>query len=91
MNQKKTETTLIRNFLYPKYGPGQLWEVVAKKIVEKGGEIFMHHKVVGVENDKNIFESVLVKDDKLGIEKTVKGDYLFSTIPIHTLSKSSNK
>lgn len=86
--QKKTETTLIRNFLYPKYGPGQLWEVVAKKIVEKGGEIFMHHKVVGVENDKNIFESVLVKDEKLGIEKTYKGDYFFSTMPISILIQS---
>ena len=41
ISQKKTETTLIRNFLYPKYGPGQLWEVVAKKIEEKGGKVLL--------------------------------------------------
>ena len=64
------------------------FQLVAKKIVEKGGEIFMHHKVVGVENDKNIFESVLVKDEKLGIEKTYKGDYFFSTMPISILIQS---
>ena len=30
--QKDTATTLIQRFLYPKYGPGQLWEEVAKII-----------------------------------------------------------
>ena len=25
--QKKTETSLIEKFLYPKFGPGQLWEL----------------------------------------------------------------
>ena len=39
INQKKTETTLIEQFLYPKLGPGQLWEEVARQIKEKGGEI----------------------------------------------------
>jgi len=86
--QKETETTLIRNFLYPKYGPGQLWEVVAKKIEEKGGEILLYHKVVGVENVKNIFKSVQVINEKLGTEKTIKGDYFFSTMPISKLMQS---
>ena len=30
--QKETETSLIEQFLYPKYGPGQMWEVVAAKV-----------------------------------------------------------
>ena len=29
MAQKKTETSLIEKFLYPKFGPGQLWEHAA--------------------------------------------------------------
>ncbi len=37
--QKKTDTSLIERFLYPKYGPGQLWEHVANKVVAGGGEI----------------------------------------------------
>ncbi len=88
--QKDTETTLIRNFLYPKHGPGQLWEEVAKKVVAKGGEIHMNHKVIGMHNeDKNIV-SADIKDEKTGKVKTVKGDYFFSTMPITELIHSIN-
>lgn len=34
---KNTETSLIEYFLYPKYGPGQLWTKVAELVEEKGG------------------------------------------------------
>ena len=37
--QKHTDTSLIERFLYPKFGPGQLWEHVADKVVAGGGEI----------------------------------------------------
>ena len=45
MSQKGTDTSLIERFMYPKFGPGQLWEHVADLIVEKGGEIHMGWKV----------------------------------------------
>src|SRR3984957_5397870 len=35
--QKGTETSLIEKFLYPKYGPGQLWEYVAEDVKRSGG------------------------------------------------------
>ncbi|HBG49032.1 MAG TPA: hypothetical protein DDW90_05935, partial [Cyanobacteria bacterium UBA9971] len=44
VNQKNVETSLISQFLYPKYGPGQLWEQVAEIIKQKGGEIHLNHK-----------------------------------------------
>lgn len=31
-NQKNVETSLIERFLYPKFGHGQLWEMVATNI-----------------------------------------------------------
>jgi len=37
--QKTTETSLIEKFLYPKLGPGQLWEHVAELVKKAGGEI----------------------------------------------------
>ena len=36
---KQVETSLIEEFYYPKKGPGQLYEAMAKKIREMGGEI----------------------------------------------------
>src|SRR4051812_10522599 len=43
--QKDTETSLIEQFLYPKFGPGQLWEEVARQVQEMGGIIHMHYEV----------------------------------------------
>ena len=39
--QKGTDTSLIERFMYPKFGPGQLWERVAELVVSGGGEIHM--------------------------------------------------
>ncbi|HOY38787.1 MAG TPA: NAD(P)-binding protein, partial [Bacteroidales bacterium] len=39
VSQKNTETSLIELFLYPKYGPGQLWEAIAVDIAQKGGDV----------------------------------------------------
>ena len=53
ISQKQVETTLINYFLYPKYGPGQLWEEVAKKIRDKGGKVFHSHRVERIFYDEN--------------------------------------
>jgi protoporphyrinogen oxidase len=37
--QKESETSLIEQSLYPKLGPGQLWDEVARQVKEMGGEI----------------------------------------------------
>lgn len=36
-----TQTSLIEKFIYPKYGPGQMWETVARQFVEAGGVLHM--------------------------------------------------
>ncbi len=35
-SQKRTETSLIERFLYPKFGPGQMWEEVARQVTRAG-------------------------------------------------------
>lgn len=81
---KKTETSLIEEFKYPKYGPGQLWETVAKKIENLGGTIYKNAKVTKLyKNEKNIIESIAYEKD--GNEIIVKGDYIISSMPIKDL------
>ena len=53
IEQKNTDTSLIEQFMYPKLGPGQLWETVAVLIEEKGGIIIRNSEVVEI----NISES----------------------------------
>ena len=38
-HSKKVETSLIEEFYYPKFGPGQLYELMAKRIEEMGGKM----------------------------------------------------
>ncbi|MBO5531133.1 MAG: NAD(P)/FAD-dependent oxidoreductase [Fibrobacter sp.] len=85
IRQKDTETSLIGQFLYPKFGPGQLWETVAEKVQEMGGEIRMKSKVVGVNRsaDGKRVESVVV--DHGQYTETVACDYFLSTMPVKEL------
>ena len=84
INQKEVETTLIGQFLYPKFGPGQLWEEVAKKVVEKGGEIYFNHKATRCQiNEKNITSIEFITDAGAAVKKS--GDYFFSTMPVKDL------
>ena len=39
--QKNVETSLIEQFVYPKYGPGQLWTLAAERVQALGGEVLM--------------------------------------------------
>ena len=76
IRQKDTETSLIGQFLYPKFGPGQLWETVAEKVQELGGEINMNMKVVGVNRDASgkRVESVVVESmDSMGVKRVADG------------------
>ncbi len=85
IRQKDTETSLISRFLYPKYGPGQLWNEVARIIKEKEGEINLCKKVVGINFDENKITELIIKDEKTGKEIIEKGDYFLSTMPVKDL------
>lgn len=81
--QKNTETSLIEKFLYPKLGPGQLWEEVARQVIEKGGVILKDHSITGMELHNNRIQKVFVNQGGISLE--FSGDYYFSTMPIKDL------
>ena len=85
--QKGTDTSLIERFLYPKFGPGQLWEHVAEKVVAMGGEIHMGWKVVGIEADGERVVAVDVVNDA-GETRQFEGDYFLSTMPMRDLVRA---
>lgn len=87
IEQKETETSLIEQFLYPKLGPGQLWEEVARQITELGGEIRLNHTVKEIIVDNQQITGVKVIGPE-GTEITLKGDYILSSMPIKDLIRS---
>ena len=80
---KKIETSLIEEFWYPKYGPGQLWETLADKIETLGGKIQKGYLVknLNLENNKITSVECLVNGN---IEK-IEGDIFISSMPIKDL------
>src|ERR1700744_5068920 len=47
IGQKNIDTSLIEQFMYPKLGPGQMWETVAKIVEENGAIIIKNSDVIG--------------------------------------------
>lgn len=80
--QEKTETSLIRRFIYPKYGPGQMWEEVAEIVKAKGGELHLKHKVIGLKSKGDRIVEAQIRDEVTGEVTTTGADYFFSTMPL---------
>jgi protoporphyrinogen oxidase len=82
--QKQTQTSLIEKFLYPKLGPGQLWEHVADLVCRDGGEIRYGIQVDRINVHDHRVASVEGVDGS-GRRVTIAGDYFFSTMPVRDL------
>lgn len=85
ISQKETETSLIERFLYPKYGPGQMWEEVARLVQDKGGKLHLQHEITGIITEDNRVTAVKVKNVVTGTESEEPCDYFFSTMPMKQL------
>jgi protoporphyrinogen oxidase len=91
LDQKGTSTSLIEQFMYPKYGPGQMWETAAERIKEMGGKILLNTKVTAINfNEQNKVSSVNISDLQTKEFATIDGDVFFSTMPVRTLIRSIN-
>jgi len=84
VQQKGTETSLIEKFLYPKYGPGQLWEHAADQIREQGGEILLGWRATRLFVEGDAITAVEAVSDT-GQRRRFDADYVFSTMPVREL------
>jgi protoporphyrinogen oxidase len=89
LEQRDVETSLIEQFLYPKFGPGQIWEHVADEVRRMGGQILTGWNVDRVEvGDGNI--RAIAARDASGSSRVFEGDYFFSTMPVQELVHALN-
>jgi protoporphyrinogen oxidase len=83
--QKGTETSLIERFLYPKFGPGQMWEEVARRVTALGGAIHLRQRVVAMDRAADRIVGVDVFDEASGAVRRIPCDYFLSTMPVKDL------
>ncbi len=79
--KKQVETSLIEEFSYPKFGPGQLWETAAAEVESKGGRIIRNCKVVKLENAPDGSVKRVVCDFN-GRAEEFDADYFVSSMPL---------
>ncbi len=83
---RKVETSLIEEFSYPKLGPGELWEITAKKIGEDPrGRIMMNARVSGINVDEGTGRVTGVRYVRDGKELCEEGDVIISSMPLKDL------
>jgi protoporphyrinogen oxidase len=82
--QKGTETSLIERFLYPKFGPGQMWRIAAEELLERGGEIHFGLKVVTLKQENNRIVAVETEDAQKS-RRWWHGDAFISTMPLRDM------
>lgn len=80
---KKVETSLIEEYIYPKFGPGQLWETVADEITGMGGTIVKNCKVKELHTQQGRITKAVCMED--GSEKVYEGDIFMSSMPVNDL------
>jgi len=85
-SQKQTQTSLIERFLYPKFGPGQMWEEVARHVSSRGGTIHLRHRIIAIEKKNLEIVAVTVRDKITGSVRRVPCDFFVSTIPVSDLT-----
>ena len=87
INSKK-ETSLIEEYIYPKFGPGQLYETMAEEIKKMGGKILLKHEVNYINLKKGKIKSIICNNGKEDL--TIKGDIFISSMPIKDLINGMN-
>jgi protoporphyrinogen oxidase len=79
-----TAKTLIRQFFYPRLGPGQMWEEATRQIRAKGGQVVLDRRITEIHwNERGVDRILGVDQDGRPFEQA--GAQFISSIPLQEL------
>ena len=82
-DSQKVETSLIEDFMYPKFGPGQFYEQLANEVLKLGATIITNCEAKSIiVNGNKIVKVNAIKD---GNENELNVDILISSMPLKDL------
>jgi protoporphyrinogen oxidase len=73
--------SLIREFHYPRYGPGQMWEVMAGRIEDLGGEVRTGVRVERIRCERGRVVAVEAAGE------TLRYDHVISSLPLRAVAE----
>jgi protoporphyrinogen oxidase len=78
--------SLIEEFDYPRFGPGQMWECCETRVKELGGDVELRTPVRGVRHQDGVITSISVgRDDSV---REIPIDQYISSVPLNQLIES---
>lgn len=83
--QNKSETSLIEEFYYPKFGAGQMYEEIAKLITKMGGEIKLKEEVINININNHDLPIIATKNTETANITKISSNYIISSMPIKDL------
>jgi protoporphyrinogen oxidase len=84
LNKGDVQTSLIEHFIYPKYGPGQMWETVADLFVARGGVLLKKSRAQRFNWVDDCIRGVWVQGEG-GAETYMACHHVISTMPVKEL------
>ena len=82
VGQKGVETSLIEKFLYPKLGPGQMWETVADTVTSMGGRVLLSTKLVRLTRSGERITGAVCEDTVTGERREFACDAVISSMAL---------
>jgi protoporphyrinogen oxidase len=76
--------TLIEEFHYPRLGPGQMYESMARAIEQSGGEVLLNARVTGIKMVQRKIVTVIF-EDSAGMETELEAEHFISSLPLRDL------
>jgi protoporphyrinogen oxidase len=85
---KSKETSLIEQFYYPKYGPGEFYEELAQRVTKMGGIIIKKAEVTKINlKDNKVIGIEFLRNSK---QEKMPCDILISSMPLKDLINGMN-
>jgi protoporphyrinogen oxidase len=81
--RRRHVTTLIEEFLYPRLGPGQMWEAFQGYVEDAGIPVLLNHRCIAVHHAAGRATGVVLRSN--GTEVEQPADAVLSTIPLNDL------
>jgi protoporphyrinogen oxidase len=74
--------SLIEEFRYPRLGPGQMWEEMARRVEDGGGEIRLGAPVEGLEHEEGHLTAVRAGGERVAVSAAISSIPLRSAVGV---------
>jgi protoporphyrinogen oxidase len=82
---KDGETSLIDRFKYPKMGAGQIYDILAERVKERGVDIRLGKRVLAIKTENKRAVAIDILDAITNKTENIRVDFLISTMPVKDL------